>query len=268
MGKAAGIQMASGPNVAANLTEAARLIASSVEAGAELVVLPENFAVMPLKDEDRLTVAEDEGEGVIQTFLSAQAKEHGIWLVGGTIPLKSDQPDRVWAASLIFNDKGVQVGRYDKIHLFDVELENGEKYCESNYFVSGNETVVVESPFGKLGMAVCYDLRFPELFRKLLDAGAEFIVVPSAFTELTGSAHWEVLVRARAIENLAYVIAPGQGGYHVNGRETHGDSMIVSPWGIVLDRLARGSGFVIADLDQKRLATIRNSLPSIHHRRL
>lgn len=268
MGKAAGIQMASGPNVAANLTEAARLIASSVEAGAELVVLPENFAIMPLKDEHRFAVAEDAGKGVIQAFLSAQAKEHGIWLVGGTIPLKSNQPDRVLAASLIFNDKGEQVGRYDKIHLFDVELENGEKYCESNSFVPGNETVVIESPFGKLGMAVCYDLRFPELFRKLLDAGAEIIVVPSAFTELTGTAHWEVLVRARAIENLAYIIAPGQGGYHVNGRETHGDSMIVSPWGIILDRLERGSGFVIADLDQKRLITIRKSLPSIHHRRM
>jgi len=268
VGKVAGIQMASGPNVAANLTEAARLIARSVDAGADLVVLPEHFAMMPLKDQDRLSVAETDGHGVIQSFLSTQAREHGIWLVGGTLPLKSEQPDRVRAASLVYDDKGTQVGRYDKIHLFDVELENGEKYRESSTFDPGDTPVVVDSPLGRLGMAVCYDLRFPELFRKLLDAGAELIVVPSAFTELTGIAHWEILVRARAIENLAYVIAPGQGGYHVNGRETHGDSMIVNPWGVILDRLTRGSGFVIADLDKKKLSTIRKSLPSIHHRRM
>ncbi|MFV1992384.1 MAG: carbon-nitrogen hydrolase family protein [Acidiferrobacterales bacterium] len=268
MAKVAGIQMASGPNVAANLTEAARLIAKSVEAGAALVVLPENFAIMPLKDEDRLAVAENEGKGAIQSFLSSQAREHGIWLVGGTIPFISAQPNLVRAVSLVFDNKGQQVGRYDKIHLFDVALENGEKYSESSYFEPGNEVTVIETPLGKLGMAVCYDLRFPELFRKLLDLDAEFVVVPSAFTEMTGLAHWEVLVRARAIENQTYVIAPGQGGYHVNGRETHGDSMIVNPWGIVLDRLERGSGFVIADLDKKKLATIRSSLPSIQHRRL
>lgn len=268
MAKVAGIQMASGPNVAANLTEAARLVTRCVEAGAKLVVLPENFAIMPLKDEDRLAVAEKEGNGPIQSFLSSQAKAHGIWLVGGTIPFVSSQKNRVRAVSLVFNDKGLQVGRYDKIHLFDVELENGEKYSESNYFEPGDEVTVIETPLGKLGMAVCYDLRFPELFRKLLDLDAEFVVVPSAFTEMTGLAHWEILVRARAIENQTYIIAPGQGGYHVNGRETHGDSMIVNPWGIVLDRLERGSGFIIADLDKKRLSAIRRSLPSIQHRRL
>lgn len=264
----AGIQMASGPQVSANINEAARLIGQAVDAGADLIVLPENFALMPMKESDRLAVAEEDGSGPMQDFLAAQARAHRIWIVGGTIPFKTTQPGKVRAVSLLFDDKGERVARYDKIHLFDVKLESGEEYHESSCFEPGEDVVVADTPWGRLGMAVCYDLRFPELFRRMLDLGVEIFSVPSAFTEVTGKAHWEVLVRARAIENLAYVIAPGQGGYHVNGRETHGDSMIVGPWGAVLDRLGRGSGFVIAEWDRKRLETVRHSLPSIDHRRI
>ncbi|MDH5649756.1 MAG: carbon-nitrogen hydrolase family protein [Gammaproteobacteria bacterium] len=263
---AAGIQMSSGPNVGANLIEAGRLIDRAVQAGARLIVLPENFASMPVKEIDRLEVAEQEGVGPIQDFLASKARQHRIWIVGGTLPLKVDRDSKTTASSLLFNDRGDRVARYDKIHLFDVQLENGEKYNESGYVQAGSQIVVADTPFGRLGMSICYDLRFPELYRGLLDQGAEILVVPSAFTEITGRAHWEVLVRARAIENLAYVVAPGQSGYHINGRETHGNSMIVSPWGIILDRLPRGSGFVIAELDRKRLEANRTSLPSIFHR--
>lgn len=265
---AAAIQMASGPNLGANLTEASRLIATAASLGAGLVVLPENFALMPMKESDRLKVAEPHGDGQLQEFLAARAREYGLWIVGGTIPISANDKQKVCPACLVYNDKGENVARYDKMHLFDVNLDNGEKYHESANQEAGDQTVVVDTPFGKLGLAVCYDLRFPELFRRMLDEGAELFAVPSAFTEITGRAHWEVLVRARAIENLAYVIAADQGGYHVNGRETHGDSMIVGPWGLIHDRLARGSGVVIAEIDLKRMASIRNSLPSIQHRRI
>ncbi|MEE8388141.1 MAG: carbon-nitrogen hydrolase family protein [Acidiferrobacterales bacterium] len=265
---AAAIQMASGPNLGANLTEASRLIASAASSGAGLVVLPENFALMPMKESDRLQVAEPHGDGQLQDFLATHAREHGLWIVGGTIPVTANDKQKVCPACLVYNDKGENVARYDKMHLFDVNLENGEEYHESANQEPGDQTVVIDTPFGKLGLAVCYDLRFPELFRRMLDEGAELFAVPSAFTEITGKAHWEVLVRARAIENLAYVIAADQGGYHVNGRETHGDSMIVGPWGLIHDRLARGSGVVIAEIDLKRITSIRNSLPSIQHRRI
>jgi len=264
----AAIQMASGPQVSANLTEAARLITMAARSGANLVVLPENFASMPMREEDRSLSAESAGDGPIQSFLSAQARMHGVWLVGGTIPLRTADPARVRAACLVFDPKGICVGRYDKIHLFDVRLANGEAYEESRGIEPGTEPVVVSTTFGRMGLAVCYDLRFPELFRKLLDHGAEFVAVPSAFTAHTGRAHWEPLVRARAIENLFYVIAANQGGYHLNGRETHGDSMIVSAWGEVLDRLARGSGMVLADCDANLQRRTRANLPSIEHRRL
>lgn len=268
MSKIAGIQMASGPNIGANLTEAARLLDKAADAGAKLIVLPENFALVSMNDKDRLKAAEKFGSGQIQDFLSAKAKEKGIWIVGGTIPIETTTEGKVRPSCLVYDEKGENVARYDKIHLFDVALENGEQYNESAYLEAGDETIVVDTPLGRMGLAVCYDVRFPELFRKMMDQKAEFFVLPSAFTEMTGKAHWEVLVRARAIENLAYVIAPGQGGYHVNGRETHGDSMIVDPWGVVLDRLPRGSGFVIAEFDRHRLESIRNSLPSIKHRRV
>jgi deaminated glutathione amidase len=266
--KVAAIQMASGPIVEGNLREAARLIARAADDGAKLVVLPENFALMALHDGDRLNAAEPDEGGPIQTFLSTQARVNRIWLVGGTIPMKARQPMKTRAACLLFNDRGEPVARYDKIHLFDVQLDNGEKYQESASIEPGDDVVVVDTPIGRVGLAVCYDLRFPELFRALLDKGAEIFTLPSAFTAHTGRAHWEPLVRARAIENLAYVIAAAQGGYHVSGRETHGDAMIVSPWGDVLDRLGRGSGVVIADCDRAVLNAVRGNLPSIHHRRL
>lgn len=263
----AAIQMASGPNVGANLTEASRLITHAGKLGAGLVVLPENFASMPMKDKDQINIAEEYGSGQIQDFLAARAKEHGMWIVGGTVPIRAAE-GKYRAASLLFNDKGECSARYDKMHLFDVALENGERYNESAFSEAGEEVVVADTPFGRLGMSVCYDLRFPELYRKMLDMGAEIFSVPSAFTEITGKAHWESLVRARAIENLCYVIAAGQGGYHLSGRETHGDSMIVSPWGKIIDRLPRGSGVVAAEFDPDRLTRARTSLPSIQHRRL
>jgi predicted amidohydrolase len=264
----AAVQMSSGPRVPDNLEAAGRQIAAAAAAGARLVVLPENFALMPVNDADRLAAVEKDGNGPIQSFLSAQAKNHRIWIVGGTIPLAAKDPGKVRAACLLFNDRGERVARYDKIHLFDVQLDNGEKYHESNSFEAGDAVVVADTPYGKLGLAICYDLRFPELFRRLQEQGAEIFAVPAAFTAHTGKAHWEVLLRARAIENLVYVIAAAQDGRHANGRETHGDSMIVNPWGEILARLAYGAGHVGAECDRVLLQEVRKNLPSIRHRRL
>ncbi|TDJ68150.1 MAG: carbon-nitrogen hydrolase family protein [Proteobacteria bacterium] len=266
--RVAAIQMVSGTDVDANLDEAARLISTAVSAGAEFVVLPENFAIMPTKDAGQLQVMERDGDGPIQEFLSAQAHQNHVWLVGGSIPLVSSQPSKVRAACLLFNDHGERVARYDKLHLFDVKLDNGEEYSESLTIEPGESVVVVDSPLGRLGLTICYDLRFPELFRQMLDQGAEIFSVPSAFTATTGKVHWEILLRARAIENLAYVIGAGQGGSHSSGRETYGDSIVIDPWGEIINRLARGPGIVIADIDRLRLEKLRRSLPSIEHRRL
>jgi nitrilase len=269
MSRVAAIQMASGPNVSANLIEADRLIGRAAAAGAKLVVLPENFAHMGMTEQDKLQVKEVEGRGLIQTFLAEQAVRYGIWIVGGTVPLAAEDPRKVRQACLLFDDKGKRVARYDKVHLFDVHIEEtGENYTESETIEPGDRTVVVETPFGKLGLAVCYDLRFPELFRELVAKGAEIITLPSAFTAITGKAHWESLVRARAIENLSYVIAAAQGGYHANGRETHGHSMIVDPWGVVMDRLPRGSGYIVADVDPQRVTRVRRTFPVLSHRRI
>ncbi len=269
MSVAACIQMASGPNVGANLMEAERHIERAVKQGAGLVVLPENFAIMGLHESDKVAVREADGVGPIQEFLAQQARRHRIWLVGGTVPLVATAPDKVRAACMVFNDQGERVARYDKLHLFDVSVgESAEKYTESESIEPGDDLVVADTPFGRLGLAVCYDLRFPELFRAMLDQGVEVLAVPSAFTAITGRAHWEALVRTRAIENLSYVLAAAQGGYHVNGRETHGDAMIVDPWGSVLNRLPRGAGVVCAEIDASRLRTTRNSFPCLDHRRL
>jgi len=263
------IQMASGPNVGANLLEAERLINQAVRQEAGLVVLPENFAIMGKSERDKIDVREVEGDGPIQEFLAEQARRHGIWLVGGTVPLAASDPGKIRAACMVYDDTGQQVARYDKIHLFDVDLvDSDEQYTESETIEPGDRVVVLDSPLGRIGLAVCYDLRFPELFRQQLDAGMEVLVLPAAFTAITGRAHWEVLVRARAIENLCYVVAAGQGGYHLNGRETHGHSMIVDPWGIVLNSLARGPGVVSATIDLGRLESARRNFPSIEHRRL
>ncbi len=263
--KVAAIQMASGPNVTGNLGEARRLIAKAVEQGAKLVVLPEFFAIMGLNDMDKVKVREQPGQGQIQDFLSETARHFKIWLVGGSIPLAGSTQDKVFNSCLVFDEHGKQVARYDKIHLFNLELGN-ENYHEAKTIEPGNRVVVVDSPFGRIGLGICYDLRFPELFRAMKNV--DIIVLPSAFTETTGKMHWEILVRARAVENLAYVIASAQGGYHVNGRETHGNSMVVDPWGRVLDRLSRGSGVVIAEVNPAYQSSLRSSLPALSHRTL
>lgn len=265
----AAVQMASGPNVKANLAEAEKLIKTAVQQDARLVVLPENFAIMGLSETDKVTIAEKPGEGEMQNFLSDQARKNGIWIVGGTVPIESDTTGKVYSACLLYNDKGEMVARYDKIHLFDVVLEaNNESYTESETIDPGDEVVVADTPFGKIGLAVCYDLRFPELFRAMADVGMEICVLPSAFTSLTGKAHWESLLRARAIENLCYIIAPDQGGYHINGRETHGDSMIIDPWGVVLNRLPHGTGVVVSNIDLQMLRETRKNFPVLEHKRL
>lgn len=261
----AGVQMASGPNVAANLNEAKRLIGMAVEKGAGLVALPEYFGIMGMKDHDKVKVREEEGSGPIQQFLSETAEKHKIWLVGGSVPLASDDAGKVRNACLVYDDKGKLIARYDKIHLFGFEMGK-EHYFEERTIEPGRDVKVIDSPFGRIGLSICYDLRFPELYRAMKDV--DLILVPSAFTETTGRAHWETLIRARAIENLAYVLAPAQGGYHVNGRETHGDSMIVNPWGAVLDRLPRGSGVVVAGVNLEYARRLRRSLPALAHRKI
>ena len=261
--KVAAIQMASGPNITGNLNEARRLIAKAAEQGARLVVLPEFFAIMGMAEQDKIAIREQPGQGPIQSFLGETARQYRIWLVGGSIPLAANAPGKVLNSCLVFDDRGEQVARYDKIHLFNLELGN-ERYDEAKTIEPGKQVVVVDSPFGRIGLAVCYDLRFPELFRAMKDV--DIIVLPAAFTETTGKMHWEVLVRARAVENLAYMIAAAQGGYHVSGRETHGNSMVVGPWGSVLDRLPRGSGVVIAEVNPSYQASLRSSLPALTHR--
>ena len=263
MFRVAAIQMASGPNVAANLQEAARLIELAAASGARIVALPEYFAIMGMKDTDKVDAREKDGEGPIQAFLAEQAKRHQIWLVGGSVPLDCGSETKVNNSCLIYDQDGKRVARYDKIHLFGFDMGQ-ERYTEERTIQPGNRVVTVESPYGRIGVSVCYDLRFPELYRAMGEV--DLILVPSAFTETTGKAHWDTLVRARAIENLAYVIAPAQGGYHVNGRETHGHTMIVDPWGVVLDRLPRGSGVVVAGVNPTYQAKIRRSLPALTHK--
>jgi nitrilase len=267
--RVAAVQMATGPNVNANLIEVERLICDAAEAGAGLVVLPENFAFMGRRDQDQLSLAETDGEGPLQSFLAKSAARFGIWIVGGTIPLVSQRPGRVRAACLVFDERGDRIARYDKMHLFDVNLPGAdERYEESATIEAGDGPVVLDSPVGRLGVMVCYDLRFPELGRCMLDSGLEVLAVPSAFTALTGRAHWETLVRARAIENLAYVIAAAQGGYHLSGRETYGHSMIVDPWGSILEQVPRGTGFVCCPIDRGFQDSVRRTFPVLHHRRL
>ncbi len=264
----AAIQFAAGIDVKTNLETAGGLVAKAANLGAKLVVLPENLALMGHQDTDKLAHAETEGEGPIQDFLSRLAAEHRVWLVGGTIPLKSS-PGKVRASCLVYDDQGRRVGRYDKIHLFDVDVPgSSEQYRESATVDPGDELLLLETPFGRLGVAVCYDLRFPELFRQLADAGMDILAVPAAFTVKTGEAHWELLLRARAVENLAYVVASGQGGVHENGRETYGNSMIVDPWGTVLSRLGTEPGVAVAEIDPESQAHKRKVFPALSHRRL
>jgi nitrilase len=250
-----------------NVAEAARLIAEAAGAGAALAVLPENFPLMAGSRDQLLAAAEPWGGGPIQAAVADAARRHGVWVVAGTIPIRT-AGDRVRAASIVFDDRGEPVARYDKIHLFDVELRGGESHLESRTIEPGAEVVVVDSPIGRLGLSVCYDLRFPELYRQLLDQGAEVFVVPSAFTAFTGRAHWQPLLRARAIENLVYVVAAAQCGRHAKGRETYGHSLVVDPWGAVVAERPDGPGVVTADIDLERIRALRAQLPSVEHRRL
>lgn len=267
---AAAIQMTSTPDVPANLAAARQLLERARQRGATLAALPENFAIMGRQESDKLAVAEPMGEGPIQAFLSRCASELGLWIIGGTIPITVPaQPGKVAAASLVFDERGRCVNRYDKIHLFDVDIpEREERYRESATIAAGSRPVVVSTPIGHVGLAVCYDVRFPELFRMLLEQGAEVLSLPSAFTAPTGRAHWELLVRARAVENLSYVLAPAQGGMHQSGRETWGESMIVDPWGRVLDRVVEaGPGLAVAEIDRTLQHDLRVRFPATAHRR-
>lgn len=268
MNKCAAIQMASSPNISANLLEADKLIAEAARAGAKLVALPENFALMGAHELDKVKAKEADGSGPIQNFLAAVAKKYSVWVVGGTIPIVANDSHKVRAACLVYNDKGERVARYDKMHLFDVSVPGTtEVYRESDSIEPGSEPQVLDSPFGKLGIAVCYDLRFPEFFRKMVRLGMEILIIPSAFTAKTGAAHWELLLRARAVENLCYVIAPNQGGFHINGRATFGHSMIIDPWGLVMDCYKSGGGFVVAEIDTEYLEKVRCAFPALNHRR-
>ena len=267
--RVAALQMTSGPEVAANLAQAGALLEEAARRGARLAALPENFSFMGLKDADKRAVAETEGAGPVQDFLAAAARRLKLWIVAGTTPLRSGADGRVAAASLVYDAGGARVARYDKIHLFDVDIPGrAETYRESANVAPGSEPAVVDTPVGRLGLSVCYDVRFPELYRHLSAAGAQLLSIPSAFTAPTGRAHWETLLRARAIENLCYVIAPAQSGIHPSGRETYGDSMIVDYWGRVLQRLPRGSGCAVAEVDLARQASVRESFPALRHRTL
>jgi nitrilase len=269
MGKVAAIQMTSGHVVADNLAVAGQLLREAREAGAEIACLPENFAFIGLRDADKLQIAESDGDGPVQTFLRDTARQLKLWILAGTINLKTRSESRVANASLLIDAEGKRVARYDKIHLFDVTIPGRqEQYRESSTVVAGREIVLADTPVGRLGLSVCYDMRFPELYRELVARGAEWLAMPAAFTVPTGRAHWETLLRARAIENLCYVVAPAQAGTHTSGRETYGDTLIVDYWGQVLARLESGKGVVSADFDLDKLAETRARFPALENRRL
>ncbi len=259
----AAVQMVSTPDVAQNIATMTRLVAQAAARGAQLVVLPEYWPIMGMTDMDKVGQAEALGTGPIQQAMIDVARAHGIWLIGGTLPLRAPVPDKVLNTTLVYNPQGELAGRYDKIHLFGFN-KGSEAYDEARTIVPGTALGTVELPFGRVGLSVCYDLRFPELYRAM--GPCALIVVPAAFTHTTGQAHWEVLLRARAIENQCYVLAAAQGGVHQNGRRTFGHSMLIDPWGVVQEVLAEGEGVVAGALDAARLADVRASLPALQHR--
>ncbi len=263
--KVAVVQMVSTPRVEENLAAAAKLVARAAKQGAKLIALPEYFCILGMRDTDKVAAREKDGAGPIQEFLSGTAKRHGVWLVGGSVPLECADSRKVRNSCLVYDPAGRRVARYDKIHLFGLEL-GAERFDEARTIEAGTQPCAIDSPFGRIALSVCYDVRFPELYRAL--APMDIILVPSAFTASTGRAHWETLLRARAIENLAWVLAPAQGGKHPNGRQTHGHSMVVDPWGKVIAERAAEPGVVVADIDPAFQAKMRLSLPALAHRRL
>ena len=261
--RVAALQMVSTPDVTRNLDEARRLIAEAAGEGARLVLLPEYFCFMGQRDTDKLALAEPYQDGPIQRFLADTARRHGVWVIGGTLPLKAPEADRVLNTTLVFDPSGNEAARYDKIHLFNFE-KGDESFDEARTIRAGNTVVAFDAPFGRVGLSVCYDLRFPELYRRLGDCA--LIVVPSAFTYTTGRAHWETLLRARAVENQCYVLAAAQGGKHENGRRTWGHSMLIDPWGEIVAVRDEGASVVTGALDPQRIADVRQSLPAWRHR--
>ncbi|KML62721.1 carbon-nitrogen hydrolase family protein [Burkholderia stabilis] len=261
--RVAALQMVSTPDVARNLAEARRLIAEAAGEGAQLVLLPEYFCFMGHRDTDKLALAEPYQDGPIQRFLADTARRHGIWVIGGTLPLKAPEPDRVLNTTLVFDPSGNEAARYDKIHLFNFE-KGDESFDEARTIRAGDTVVAFDAPFGRVGLSVCYDLRFPELYRRMGDCA--MIVVPSAFTYTTGRAHWETLLRARAVENQCYVLAAAQGGKHENGRRTWGHSMLIDPWGEIVAVRDVGASVVLGAIDPQRIADVRQSLPAWRHR--
>ncbi|HEY4126636.1 MAG TPA: carbon-nitrogen hydrolase family protein [Gammaproteobacteria bacterium] len=268
MHKFAAVQMCSGTDVTVNLREAGKLMAKAAAGGAELIVLPENFALMARDDAERVAAGEVDGSGQIQDFLAEKAQSLKAWIVGGTVPVLESR-DRVYARCPVYDPQGRRVAFYDKIHMFDVQVGGAESYHESARTEAGKKPVVVVTPFGKLGLAVCYDLRFPELFRALSTQGATCFAVPSAFTKTTGQRHWDVLVRARAVENLSFLVASAQGGHHANGRDTWGRSMLVDAWGeVVAERRDAEPGVVSGVFDPVQQSRLRGKFPALSHRKL
>ncbi|WP_196137363.1 carbon-nitrogen hydrolase family protein [Aliikangiella sp. G2MR2-5] len=268
----ASIQMVSTTSVEANLKTAKKLIKTAIGHGAEMVVLPEYFAIFAKDSAQRERAVEVHTKGRVYRFLSNQAKENKIWIIGGSHPVVTNSQSfetKPFGRCYIFNPDGRYVCHYDKIHLFDVQVEDSHKrYVESEYTAQGNEVCCFDSPWGKIGVAICYDIRFPELFRKLSEKGVRIFIVPAAFTKVTGQAHWFPLLKARAIENLCYTVAAAQGGLHENGRETFGHSCIISPWGAIVADKEQGDGVVVADLDLTHLQQLRHDFPALTHRRL
>lgn len=264
MTRVALVQMVSSPHIEENLRQIEVFLRQARDEQACLVVLPENFAFMGMSESDKQGIAEVHQQGAVQSRIATLAKTYNLWVIAGTIPLKT-AGTRVRSSCLVYDNLGTEVARYDKIHLFDVRVSEHEAHQESATIEPGSELVVVATPVGRIGLTVCYDLRFPELYRQLALKGADIYTVPSAFTAITGVAHWEVLLRARAIENLAYVLAPNQGGFHENGRHTHGHSMAVEPWGHILNQKDGGAGLVVADIDLLRLEQLRRQFPCVDH---
>jgi nitrilase len=261
--RVAALQMVSTPEVARNLAMAGELVAAAAAGGAQLVLLPEYFCFMGHHENDKVALRETPGHGPIQQFLADAARAHGVWIIGGTLPLVAPEASRVLNTTLVFDPQGEAVARYDKIHLFNFQKDE-EAFDEARTIRPGSTVGGFEAPFGRVGLSVCYDLRFPELYRQMGDC--VLMVVPSAFTYTTGKAHWEILLRARAIENQCYVLAAAQGGRHENGRRTWGHSMLIDPWGEIVAQQDEGAGVVAGSIEPQRLAQVRQNLPAHRHR--